>query len=167
MSPTSIRRRLALAIASGVVATLCLTSPAGAERTPRLLVTGGEEWFTHPIGWYEVVRGPAEVQVGKQAFTGQLTATVQPDDAHMPAPGECERGMVSLFVEGDDARLELSGVGDVCAHHPQEPDSVVVYSFTGDAYTATTGTKKAPNKVGFIDIRMALDGRASVFATVA
>jgi hypothetical protein len=167
MSTTRPRRRLALALAVGALLTLGAIAPAGAERAPRLLVTGGEEWFTHPVGWYQVIKGPAEVQVGKQAFTGELTANVQPDDRAMPAPGECERGMTSLFVEGDSELLELTGVGDVCAHHVQEPTSVVVYSFTGDAYATTTGTKKVPPKIGFLDIRMALDGRASVFATVA
>ncbi|MFL6206581.1 MAG: hypothetical protein ACJ739_14670, partial [Acidimicrobiales bacterium] len=114
---TTIGRRSALAVGIALAAALCLTSPAGAERPPKLLVTGGEEWFTHPLGWYEVVRGPADVQVGKQGFSGRLTATVQPDDRAMPVAGECERGMVSLYVEGDDALLELTGVGDVCAHH--------------------------------------------------
>ena len=167
MSPARPVRRAALGLTLGAALLLGAVGPAGAARSPRLTVTGDGQWSTHPVGWYEVVLGTGEVQVGRTTFTGDLVANVQPDDRSMPAAGDCERGMASLFVEGDDRLLELTGVGDVCAHHPQEPTSVVVFSFTGDAYAATTGTKKAPARVGFVDIRMALDGRASVFATVA
>jgi hypothetical protein len=167
MSPTRSARRIALGLTIGAVLALGTIVPAGAGRAPRLVVTGDGEWFTHPVGWYEVILGSGEVEVGKETFTGDLVANIRPDDHAMPEPGACERGMTSLWVEGASAQLELTGVGDVCAHHPQEPTSVVVYSFTGDAYATTTGTKKVPSKIGFLDIRMALDGRASVFATVA
>ena len=60
-----------------------------------------------------------------------------------------------MWVEGDTDQLAITGVGDVCGHHVQEPDSVVVYSFTGVAYVEESGTKRTYNKEGFLDVRMA------------
>src|SRR5689334_14333844 len=126
---TSRCRRLAVGLGAAVLVTVGAIAPAGAAKPPRAVVTGSEEWFTHPVGWYQVVRGPAEVEVGKRSYGGDLVATVQPDDASMPVAGSCERGYALVTVEGDELDLRLSSFGDLCAHHPQEPTSVVVYSF--------------------------------------
>ncbi len=168
MSNIRPRRRLALALTLGAALILGATAPAGAAKPPKLVLSGGDRWFTHDVGWYEVVRGPAEVEIGKRTYTGELAATIQPDDHTMPAPGECERGMTFVFVEDiAGAELFLSSVGDVCGHHVQEPYSVVVYSYTGKTYVEAAGAKQVQGKTGFLDIRMAQDGRASVFATAA
>ena len=168
MSPTRPRRRLALALTLGVVLLLGATAPAGAAKAPKLVLNGGDRWFTHDVGWYEVVRGPATVEIGRRAYSGELAATIQPDDHTMPAPGECEPGMTFVFVQDiAGAELFLSSVGDVCGHEVQEPYSVVVYSYTGEAYVEAAGVKAVTGKTGFLDIRMAQDGRANVFATAA
>ncbi len=167
MSPIRPRRRLALALTLGVVL-LGATAPAGAAKPPKLVLSGGDRWFTHDVGWFEVVRGPATVEIGKHAYTGELAATIQPDDRAMPVAGECESGMTFVTVQdiaGEE--LFLSSVGEVCAHHVQEPYSVVVYSYTGVAYVETAASKSVQGKTGFLDIRMAQGGRASVFATAA
>jgi hypothetical protein len=167
MSTTRRHHRLALGLAVAALATLSAIAPAGAAKPPRAVITGGDHWFTHPVGWYEVILGPGEVQIGKRTYTGDLAANVQPDDRSMPAAGECEPGSGLVVIDGDDVDVRLVSIGQVCAHHPQEPISVVVYSFTGDASTEVTGARKLQLRSGFLDIRMALDGRASVFATAA
>ncbi len=167
MSTTRTRRRLALGLAVAALATLGAIAPAGAAKPPRAVVTGDGEWFTHPVGWYEVVLGTGEVQIGKRTFTGDLAANVQPDDRSMPAAGSCEPGSGLVVIDGDDVDVRLVSIGDVCAHHPHEPTSVVVYSFTGNASTEVTGARKMQLRSGFLDIRMAQDGRATVFATAA
>ena len=47
MSPTRPRRRLALALTLGVVLLLGATAPAGATKAPKLVMNGGDRWFTH------------------------------------------------------------------------------------------------------------------------
>jgi hypothetical protein len=175
--PTHPRRRLALALTIGALLVLGTVTPAGAKhpkprppKPPAFLLTGGDHWFTHDVGWYEVVLGPAEVQLnGKRTLTGSLSATIQPDDYTMPAPGECEGGMVFVYVEGRGRKVDtfLSSVGDVCGHHVQEPVSLVVTSFTGTATIEESGKRKLEGQEAFLDIRLAQDGSAHVFATTS
>lgn len=166
MSPVHSRRRLALALVTGVLLTLGATSPAGAARAPSLLLDGGDHWFTHDVGWFPVVQGPAEVTVGKRTFSGDLSATIQPDDHTMPAPGECEGAITFVFVEGDrGADLFLSSAGQVCGHWVQEPTTVVTHTFTGTMTVEESDSRRLEGTEGFLEVRMAQDGRASVFAT--
>ena len=60
---THPRRRLALALTLGAVLTLGATTPAGAAKRPSFLLEGGEHWFTHDVGWFPVVQGPAEIHL--------------------------------------------------------------------------------------------------------
>ena len=170
MSPSPARPRLWRVLAAGlaILAILGATSPAGAAKPPRVLLTGGDHWFTHPVGSYQVVLGRADVQLGKQTSTGDLVANVVPDDHSLPAAGECESSLTSVWVtgDGDSPDVNITGVGEMCGHFVQEPVSVVVYSFTGEAYFEEVGSRRLNNKVGFLDIRLAQDGRAHVFATL-
>jgi hypothetical protein len=162
------RRALTLALAAALV--LGVATPAGARPSPKppaFLLTGGDHWFTHDVGWYEVVLGPAEVTLGRRTLTGTLSATIQPDDYTMPEPGECEGGMVFVHVEGGGRQVDtfLSSVGDVCGHHVQVPDNVVVTSFTGTATIEESGRRRLEGTEAFLDIRLSEDGGAYVFAT--
>ena len=113
------------------------------------------------------MNGPAEVHLGRRVLTGTLAATIQPDDYTMPAPGECEPGMVFVYVEGRGRQVDtfLSSIGDICGHWVQVPDSVVVTSFTGTATIEESGQRCLEGKEAFLDIRLAEDGGAYVFAT--
>ena len=75
--------------------------------------------------------------------------------------------MVFVFVEGEGRQVDtfLSSVGDICGHYVQEPISVVVTSFTGTATIEESGQRTLEGKEAFLDIRLAEDGRANVFAT--
>jgi hypothetical protein len=162
------RRRLAVALVATAVLVLGAMAPATAARpSTALTLTGGDRWFTHDVGWFPVVRGPAEVQIGGRTITGDLAATIQPDDYTMPGPGECEGAMTFVHVDGDRPAgdLFLSSVGEVCGHHLQPPTSVVVHSYTGPLYVEEAGTRRLVGQTGFLDIRLADDGRAHVFAS--
>ncbi len=161
------RSSIGVALTIGCLLAVGSATPADAARPPKVSLTADGTWFTHPVGWYEVVVGRAEIRSGKHTSTGDLVANVQPDDASMPAAGTCERGMSTVVVDadGDEPDLRITGVGDVCSHHVQEPTSVVVHSFTGVAYMEQVGSRRLQAREGFIDIRLAQDGRASVFAT--
>ena len=167
---TRPRRRLALALTLAIALVLGAAAPASAGRAPKrpaFLLESTATWRTHDVGWYEVVNGPAEVHLGRRVLTGELAATIQPDDHTMPAPGECEPGMVFVYVEGEGRQVDtfLSSIGDICGHWVQVPDSVVVTSFTGTATIEESGQRCLEGKEAFLDIRLAEDGGAYVFAT--
>lgn len=164
MSTPRARLGAAVTVTAGILLTLG-AAPAHAGRPPKMSLTAEATWFTHPVGWYEVVVGRAEIQNGRQTTTGDLVANVQPDDASMPAAGTCERGMstVEVDVDGSEADLRITGVGDLC--HVQDRTDVVVYSFTGVAYAEQVGSRRLQGREGSIDIRMDDDGGASVLAT--
>jgi hypothetical protein len=169
---TRTGRALAVALALTAVVALGTATPAAAGRPkpPRLTLTGGDHWFTHDVGWFPVVQGPAEVQLGRgRPLTGTLSATIQPDDHTMPAPGECEGGMAFVHVEGrrHAADLMLSSIGDICGHHVQAPTSIVTHSFTGTTTVEESAKRCLEGREGFLDIRMAEDGSAFVFASVS
>jgi hypothetical protein len=171
VTTTHPRRRRALALAAAALLALGVTAsvatPAGAAKAPSLLLDGGDHWFTHDVGWFPVVQGPAEVHRGHRTHTRHLSAPVQPDDHTMPAPGECEGAITFVFVEGDrpSADLFLSSVGQVCGHWVQEPTSLVTHVFTGTMTVEEAGTRRLEGTEGFLEVRMAVDDRASVFAT--
>ena len=164
MSPTRSAKRAALALTVGAALVLGAAGPAGAEKYPDLLLDGGDRWFTHDVG-YPVVRGPAEVHLGRRTVSGDLAAIIQADDNSMPAAGECESGIAFVFVEGDrGANLFLSSAGEVCGHWLQEPN-VVTHSFTGVMTIEESDKPKLDGVEGFLDITLHVDGSANVFAT--
>jgi hypothetical protein len=173
---THPRRRVALAVTLGLLPTLGAipalgaASPAGAGAAgrPSFQLFGGDRWFTHEVGWFPVVQGPAEVVLnGRRTLAGTLSATIQPDDHTMPAPGECESGITFVFVDGPrrGADAMLSSAGEICGHHVQLPTSVVTHTFTGIATIEESDRRRLEGREAFLEVRMAEDGRANVFAT--
>lgn len=166
---THPRRCLALAAILGALLTLGAVNPAGAAKRPSFLLTGGDRWFTHDVG-YPVVLGPAEIQLnGKRTVVGDLAANIHPDDHVMPVPGECETGIAFVYVEGKRraADTTVSSAGEICGHHVQAPDSLVTHTFTGQATIEESGRRRFEGKTGFLEIRLAENGRAHVFATTS
>lgn len=112
-----------------------------------------------------MVLGPAEVNFGKRTVSGDLAANIHPDDRSMPAPGECESAIAFVFVTPTGGpETWLSSAGEVCGLHLQAPN-VVTHTFTGTATIEESGVRKLEGKEAFLEIRLAVDGRASVFAT--
>jgi hypothetical protein len=168
MSTIRSVRRLALAVALAVTLAVAVVvgaaSPAEAGKRPDLLLQGGDRWFTHDVG-YPVVLGPAEVDLGHRTVTGELAASFQPNDGTMPAPGACEDALAFVFVEGDrGANLFLSSAGEVCGQHLQAPN-VVTHVFTGVMTIEESDKRNLEGVEGFLEIRLAVDGRGTVFAT--
>jgi hypothetical protein len=164
---THPRRRLALALTLAAPLTLGAADPAAAAKPPSFLLTGGDHWFTHDVG-YPVALGPAEVQLRKHSYTGDLAANIHPDDRTMPAPGECETATAFVFVEGEPgANTRLSSAGEVCGLVVQAPDSVVTHTFTGPMTIEESDRGSLEGKTGFLEIRIAENGRAHVFATTS
>jgi hypothetical protein len=161
-------RRLALAITLGALLVLGAIAPAGAkapqDKPPAFLLDSQATWFTHDSG-YPVVLGPADVILGNRTVGGDVAANIHPDDLSMPAPGECETAIAFVFVDGPrSADAFLSSAGEVCGLYLDEPN-VVTHAFVGTATIEESGTRKLEGQEAFLEIRLAVDGRASVFAT--
>lgn len=154
------------AVVAGLV-TFTAAAPAGAIKSQRFLLIGQDQWSTHDAGWFPVVQGPAEIQLHNgRTLIGTLTATIQPDDHSMPAPGECETAIAFVYVDGDRrADTVISGAGDVCGLYLQPPN-VVTHAFTAWSTIEESGMKPLEGSEGFLEIRLANDGRAHVFASV-
>jgi hypothetical protein len=146
---------------SGVAAALALVpvTSADAASKPRVDVDG--------LGTYSVGQDGAAVLTGPATgvpFSGSYTAVLRADDGTLPAPGECEPGSASLRIDGSRGRyLELSSSDEVCGVFVQEP-FVVTHVFTGRYDVAATSERKLRGGDGFLEVRLANDGRASVFA---
>ena len=59
----------------------------------------------------------------------------------------------------------LSSAGEICGHHVQPPTSVVAHTFTGTATIEESGRPRRKGREAFLEISMAADGSAGVFAT--
>jgi hypothetical protein len=160
-------RRLTIALGTVCLTMLAAASPAqaGRPKAPALVLTGGDHWFVHDSG-YPVVQGPAELQLkGKRTLTGVLAANVHPDDHTMPEPGQCETATAFVYVDGKHrGDVVVSSAGEVCGHHVQDPISVVTDTFTGAATIEEADRHRLEGRTGFLEIRLAEDGRAYVFA---
>ena len=164
---THPRRRLALALTLGALLALGATTQASAAQAPSFLLSGGDHWITHDSG-YPVVLGPAEVQLRRRTLTGDLAANIHPDDRTMPVPGECETATAFVFMEGErGANTWLSSAGEVCGLFVHVPDSVVTHTFTGSMTIEESDRRGLAGKTGFLEIRLAEDGGAHVFATTS
>jgi hypothetical protein len=163
---THPRRRLALALTLGVALALAAVAPAGAAKRPSFLLDGGDHWFPHFESGYPVVLGPTEIHLGNTTVTGTLAANIHPDDRTMPAPGECEPALAFVFVDGTQKAADtwLSSAGEVCGLYLDAPN-VVTHVFTGTATLEESGKRKLEGQEAFLEIRLAVDGGASVFAT--
>jgi hypothetical protein len=113
-----------------------------------------------------VVLGPAEIHLAKKTVTGTLAANIHPDDRTLPAPGECEPAVAFVFVDGMEkaADTNLSGAGEVCGLYLDEPN-VVTHVFTGTVTFDESGVHKLEGNEAFLEIRLAVNGGASVFVT--
>lgn len=169
MTTTHPRLRTLLALGVAALVTVGGIAPADAKpgpKPPKLLITGGDHWFTHDVG-YPVVRGPAEVYLSGSATakTETLAATIHPSDYSLPGPGECESGLAYVFVRDGSGEHFLTSAGTVCGHEPQVPESVVTQVFTGPSTVEDSPKRNLVGREGFLEVRLGVDGSAHVFAT--
>jgi len=170
MTTTHPRLRTLLALGVAALVTVGGIAPADAKpgpKAPKLLITGGDHWFTHDSG-YPVVLGPSEVYLGGSDTprVASLAANVHPSDYSLPGPGECESATAFLFVWDDGPTdLWLSSAGEVCGYAPQEPESVVTHVFTGPSTVEGSRPRYLVGREGFMEVRLGVDGSAHVFAT--
>ena len=170
------RTRRALRVAGGLavagaalVGTFEAASASSAARpSSEFTVSGLGTWQERPFDI--VVNGEGELQLhGSRKSTDVLVASsVDADDGTMPAPGECEGAITTVTVYGA-RRIDFTmiGVGEVCGLDVQPPTSIVSHVFTGtfEVYDVPEGPRQLLGTDGFFEVRLGVDGSASVFAT--
>jgi hypothetical protein len=182
-TPTRPRRRhrhvaTAVGVAFGVALVAGpLGAPAGAATDdlrqgparPAFTLNGTGTWQIREWINDVVVNGTGELSEhdGRRTRDVQVAAVIQTDDRTLPAAGECERAFATMSAYGvRNVDLTLVGMGTVCGTHVQPPTSIVSHVFTGrfEVYGESTTPRRLEGVDGFYQIRLAVDGAASVFA---
>jgi hypothetical protein len=152
------RTRLLSAGTAGLIAIGLAVAPAGAAGRPRIDLDGAGTFTSRDDGVALVGTATGD------PFDGSYAGTLTPLDGTFPGPGSCEPATVEVRYDGPRAHfLELAAQGAVCGQHVQPP-FVVTQVFTGRFAVAATSQRRVARTDGFLDVRLAEDGRASVDA---
>ncbi len=144
------------ALTMGVL--LTTVAPAGAAKV-KVDFRGG--------GSYVILGDGSAALTGTatgEPLDGPYQATLVPTDGTLPEPGVCEPATATVRLEGAHNRfLDLTAGGRVCGQYLQPPN-VVTEVFTGRYQVTAASRKPLVGTDGFLEVRLANDGRAFVFA---
>jgi hypothetical protein len=99
-----------------------------------------------------------------EPYDGSYEAALTPADGTLPEAGTCEPATASLRVAGAHQRfVELTAGGRVCGQYLQPPN-IVTHVFTGRYGITAASRRPLVGTDGFLEVRLVVDGRASVFA---
>ncbi len=142
-----------------VILALGAASPAGAAGRHRVDLTG--------FGMYTIdVEGTATATgtASGEPFDGTFVATLSATDGSLPDPGVCEFATVTLRLNGEKGRLiQLASADQACGKWV-DVTYVVTQVFTGRYLVTDSSRRQLAGTEGFYEIRLTVDGRASVFA---
>lgn len=144
---------LALALAVGAVA--AATAPASATGHAPLALSGTG---THLPPEWGLTRIAADVD--SRTLDGTFTAGLRIDT--MPAPGECEPAWMDFAVHDGRHWFDFVSLGEVCGHSVQAPTSLVSAVYTGDFDLYDSSRPGFTDTQGWVSVRLATDGVASV-----
>ncbi len=146
---------LLLAAALVVAASTTGADPASAARHPRVAVSGSG---THQPPEWGLTRVQAEVE-GRR-IDGTFTAGLRLDA--VPAPGECVGAWANFAIQDGRHWFSFVSQGEVCGHSVQEPISSVYAVYTGEFDLYEASRRGWADTQGWVSIRLATEGRASV-----
>ncbi len=151
----------AVLAATGLATALVLAPATSAEAAPKYKVNvDGQGTYTVSTDGSAVVTGTAT----GAPFDGRYRAVLRAQDGTLPEPGQCEAGSATVRIDGTRGRyLELSSSDEVCGEFVQAP-SVVTHVFTGVYDVTSTSERRLRGGDGFVEVRLATEGRAGVFA---
>lgn len=152
-------RILATAALVESVAFVTAAAPAGASLRPRIDVGGPGTYALDQSGVAEI----GGTSTGRP-FDVPYTARLAADDGTLPAPGECEPATVTVLIDGPRRRhVELESAGTVCGQRPQPP-YVVTQVYTGLYEVKEAMPRRLQGTDGFVELRLASEGRANLIA---
>ena len=146
---------LALAAALALAALTATTGPAAAKGGAPIGFSGTG---THEPPEWGLTRVQADVdgRVLDGTFTGGLRIP------RMPSPGECAPAWMNFAVQDGKHWHDFVSDGEVCAHSPQPPTSTVFAVYTGDFDLYESSRPGFTDTQGWVSVRLATDGSASV-----
>lgn len=155
--------RILKAVASvSLAALMALTAgegTAGAQGRHKVNFDGSGTYFTADDGTAHL-----EGDAAGAPFDGTYSATLAAADGTLPAAGSCEPATAWLRLDGARGRfLELTSTATVCGQHLQPP-FVVTHIFSSRYSVVASSKRNLVGTDGFFEIRLAVDGRSSVFA---
>jgi hypothetical protein len=155
-----MNKRAAL-MTTGLAAVLALAPMTSAQAATKYKVDfDGQGTYTVGADGSAVVTGRAT----GTPFDGRYRAVLRADDGTLPDPGQCEPGSATVRLDGTRGRyLELSSDDEICGQYLQ-PLYVVTHLFTGRYDVTMTSERRLRGGDGFLEIRLATEGRAGVFA---
>lgn len=148
-------------LTTGLAVALALAPITTAQAGTKYKVdSGGQGTYTVGTDGAAVVTGTAT----GAPFDGRYRAVLRADDGTLPDPGQCEPGSATLRLDGPRGRyLELASDDEICGQFLQPP-YVVTQLFTGRYDVTATSERRLRGGDGFLEIRLATEARASVFA---
>ena len=154
------RRRLAVA---ALAAAAALTLAAPVDATPKhkpAVDVGGQGTYVLTGPGSAVISGTAEGTPVDGPYRAVLTAA----DGTLPQAGVCEPGTGVVRIEDKKKVLELRADGDVCGTFVNPPTSIVTHVFTGTYEVVDAPRKQLVGTDGFLELRLATNGVASMTA---
>ena len=152
-------------VTATVTAAALVVGAASAAAAPG---SGGRHRVdTHGFGTYTIETDGSAAVTGTATgapFDGDVVATLAAADGTLPEPGVCEQASATLRLTGTRGRvLALTSTDEVCGEYP-DATYVVSHVFTGRYLVTESSTRRFLGTDGFLEVRLAVDGRASVFA---
>lgn len=146
---------LALAAVLAVAALTAATGPAAAKGGAPITFSGTG---THQPPEWGLTRVQADIdgKVLDGAFFAGLRIPA------MPAPGECGQAWMNFAVHDGGHWYDFVSLGELCAESPQPPTSVVFAVYTGDFDLYDSSRPGFADTQGWVSVRLATDGTASV-----
>ncbi len=155
-----MNKRAAL-VTTGLAAALALAPVTSAQAAKKPLVN-----FSG-MGSYSINSAGTAVATGTVTgtpFNGTFSASLQALDGTLPDPGACEPGHGYIRMEGPRGQYAaFIGNANVCGQHLLPPN-VVTQAFSGTYSVAVTSERKLRDGDGWFEIRLTVDGRATVSA---
>jgi hypothetical protein len=151
-------RKLTLLALAGALALAALTATTGPAAAKGGVPIGFSGTGTHQPPEWGLTRVQADVD--GRVLDGTFTAGLR--IPAMPAPGECGPAWMSFAVRDGGHWYDFVSLGEICAHSPQPPTSVVYAVYTGDFDLYESSRPGFADTQGWVSVRLATDGRASV-----
>ncbi len=152
-----LRTLAAVVLVAGiVVATAAATTgPAAATGHAPIALSGTG---THEPPEWGLTRIRSEVD--GRGLDGTFTGGLRIDT--MPAPGTCAPAWMSFAVRDGEHWFDFVSLGEVCGQSVEEPTSVVYAVYTGEFDLYDSSRPGFTDTQGWVSVRLAVDGRASV-----
>jgi hypothetical protein len=152
-----MRKPINLLLAAALLVAASMTGAASASAAGQAPVAVAGTGSHEPPEW-GLTRVLAEV--AGRPLEGTFTAGLRFDA--VPAPGECVDAWANFAIHDGRHWFSFVSLGEVCGQSVQAPPSTVFAVYTGEFDLYDSSRRGWTDTQGWVSIRLATDGRASV-----